>query len=85
MTYPAYEKIRTINVTVVQYQVYFNTNGGTSVTSPISVDEGSTISAPTTTKEGYTFDGWWDSSYTTEWDFQNDTVIENVDCGLSGL
>ena len=51
--------------------VKVETNGGTKV-EDIKVPYGETINEPTSTKEGYTFDGWYtDKTYQTKWDFKN--------------
>lgn len=56
------------------YHVDFVTNGGSSVMA-MTVEEGSTLSEPVTTKDGFVLNGWYvDSSFTTEWDFDVDTV-----------
>ncbi len=59
-----------------QYTVSFETNGGTAV-SPITLNSGTQIeTAPVTTKEGFSFVGWYtDSGFNTEFDF--DTPIVN--------
>jgi uncharacterized repeat protein (TIGR02543 family) len=45
--------------TVAQYTVYFNANGG-SVTPPSStVNSGSSVTLPTPSRSGYTFNGWY--------------------------
>ena len=50
--------------------VKVETNGGTKV-EDIKVPYGETIKEPTSTKEGYTFDGWYtDKELTTKWDFK---------------
>ena len=50
--------------------VKVETNGGTKV-EDIKVPYGETINEPTSTKEGYTFDGWYtDKELTTKWDFK---------------
>ena len=56
-------------VVTTEYEVSFVTNGGSAVSS-ISVAEGSTITTlPTTTKDGYTFAGWFiDPSCSTLFD-----------------
>lgn len=41
----------------VSYTIVFETNGGEEL-SPISVKQGSTITLPTATKEGFTWRGW---------------------------
>ena len=50
--------------------VKVETNGGTKV-EDIKVPYGKTIKEPTSTKEGYTFDGWYtDKELTTKWNFK---------------
>ncbi len=39
------------------YKVYFNTNGGSPIDN-MEIEEDTLISEPTTTRIGYTFDGW---------------------------
>jgi endoglucanase len=46
----------------ITYTVTFNSNGGTSVL-PQEVCEGKTAKNATTTKTGYTFDGWYNGNY----------------------
>ena len=49
--------------TVNKYTVTFNANGGSASTTTISdVTEGSTITVPTASRDGYTFDGWFDAN-----------------------
>jgi uncharacterized repeat protein (TIGR02543 family) len=43
------------------YTVTFNANGGSTVSSQ-TVNEGSSITLPSTTRSGYTFNGWYTSS-----------------------
>ena len=59
--------------TVNSYDVTFNTNGGSS--APVQkVNHGETVTLPTTTKEGYTFAGWFiDSELTTQYTNQKIT------------
>lgn len=53
------------------YTVTFNSSSGSTVANQI-VAYGDTITSPTTTRSGYTFDGWYtNSSYTTLWIFSN--------------
>ncbi len=59
-----------------KYTVAFDSAGGTAVASQ-EVESGTTVKEPTApTKEGYTFDGWYDGS--KKWDFANDKVTANV-------
>ena len=54
------ESYSTFSVTIRRrpmYLVKFNTNGGTTV-SDQSVEEGSLVNAPTTSKDGYSFVAW---------------------------
>ena len=61
------------------YSVTFEENGGTEVQDLENVVKGSTITAPSTTKEGYTFIGWYkEAEFTTQWDFETDTVESDV-------
>lgn len=48
--------------------ISFETNGGTAI-EPITIDTGTVPTIPTTTRSGYTFEGWYlDSGLTTRWD-----------------
>ncbi len=54
------ENYTTFSVTIRRrpmYVVKFNTNGGTSIPDQ-KIEEGGTITPPTTTKDGYSFAGW---------------------------
>lgn len=46
----------------VNYTVTWNANGGSVSPSSTTVSSGSQIQAPTPTRSGYTFNGWYDSS-----------------------
>ena len=46
------------STTTEQFTVTFETNGGSAITAQI-VESGSTISSVSTTKDGYTFKGWF--------------------------
>ena len=65
---------KTVSATVTapakEYQVGFDTNGGSTVDSQ-TVEEGSTVTKPADpTKDGYTFDGWYSNEeLTTAYDF----------------
>lgn len=58
------------------WDVSFNSNGGSTVATITDVDDGTTISAPTApTKAGYRFLGWYeDSALTNPWNFATETV-----------
>lgn len=68
-----------------QYSVFFNSMGGSAVPTQ-TVAAGGKATKPTdpTKSSGYTypvytFDGWFtDTSYTTEWDFDTDTVNNDI-------
>ena len=65
-----------------EYEVRFETNGGTSV-SNIIVEAGSVIEAPQTSKEGHTLDGWYTSinqgiTLDERWFFLNNTVTHDI-------
>ena len=52
-----------------QFTVTFETNGGSPV-EPLTVNEGNTIIAPTTTREGYGLIGWYtDEGLTSKYEF----------------
>ncbi|CEK36467.1 cell wall/surface repeat-containing protein,Internalin-A precursor,repeat,Listeria-Bacteroides repeat domain (List_Bact_rpt) [[Clostridium] sordellii] len=60
---------------VNNYNVTYDSNGGTSVPQE-SVDYNAKVSRPTNpTKEGYTFAGWYtDKTFKTEWNFDTDKM-----------
>ena len=60
---------------VNNYNVTYDSNGGTSVPQE-SVDYNAKVSRPTNpTKEGYTFAGWYtDETFKTEWNFDTDKM-----------
>lgn len=60
---------------VVQYEVTFNTNGGSGIPSQM-VDINMKINEPTIPiKQGYTFGGWYkEATLTNGWDFKKDTI-----------
>ena len=64
---------------VSNYDVSFNTDGGSSVLS-IKTNYNTTISTPEEpTKTGYTFVGWYkDSELTEAWNFTTDKVTQNT-------
>ncbi|MEY9974481.1 putative repeat protein (TIGR02543 family) [Lysinibacillus sp. RC46] len=61
------------------YNVTFNTNGGSEVPSQTVAYKASLQAPSNPMKEGYTFAGWYkDEELTKAWDFANDEVIENT-------
>ena len=62
-----------------QYTVTFNTNGGSDVDS-LSVDYGEKVEKPAdSTREGYTFDGWYsDKDFKTAWDFNTPITADTT-------
>jgi len=60
-----------------KYEVTFNTNGGSTLSSQM-VDYNTKATEPSApTKLGYTFDGWYkEDALTNRWDFTNDVVKE---------
>jgi len=45
------------------YDVLFDAQGGTSVNSIYDIKEGTAITLPSTSRGGYTFDGWYEYTY----------------------
>ena len=68
-----------IYVKISAYNVTFNSNGWTSIDTQV-VGEWAKAKKPTDpTRDGYTFDKWYsDEALTKEWNFDSDTVNENV-------
>lgn len=64
---------------IYTYTVTFNANGGTQIVEQ-NIEEGNAVIEPTEpTKTGFRFDGWYaDEDLTTLWNFDNDTVSENI-------
>ena len=59
-----------------RYTVTFDSNGGTAIDS-VTVNKGDLVSEPTyPTKEGYTFDGWYDGN--EKWVFIDDKVMNDI-------
>lgn len=64
----------TATYTVNNYQVTFDSDGGTSV-SPETVAYGANVPAPSVSKTGHTLDGWYvQPADTVEWNFGSDTM-----------
>ena len=68
------------NWTVGALTVTFDSNGGSQISPYTNVEYGSKITEPSTPEKlEYDFDGWYkDSEFETAWDFENDTVTENI-------
>jgi uncharacterized repeat protein (TIGR02543 family) len=69
--------------TETTYIVIFNSNGGTSVNSITGVPHDTTITKPADPTRDitgfYSFNGWFKASdYSSEWDFNNDTVTGDI-------
>lgn len=63
--------------TINQYTISFNADGGSDVDS-ITQDYNTVVSAPTApTKNGYTFDGWFENGSQTAYTFST-IPAENV-------
>ena len=65
--------------TIETYTVSFESNGGTE-TATQSKDSGELVTEPSApTMGGFIFEGWYgDSSFTTAWDFDTDTVTSDT-------
>ena len=65
--------------TLAVFTVYFDTDGGSSLSPLTDIAEGSTIAEPAApTKSGFTFAGWFhDPGLTTAWNFTSDTVTSD--------
>jgi uncharacterized repeat protein (TIGR02543 family) len=62
-----------------QYDVTFESNGGSAVAS-VQLYENEKITEPTDpTRDGYTFEGWYkEAEFTTLWNFDSDIVTANT-------
>lgn len=65
---------------IQKFNVTFESNGGTEVTSMSGVTKGTTINQPTApTKAGFGFNGWYkDVSLTQPWNFDVDMVTSDI-------
>jgi uncharacterized repeat protein (TIGR02543 family) len=63
-----------------KHMVTFNTDGGSPVPAQQFIEDGEKVTKPETdpAKTGYTFDYWFNEATDEEWDFDNDTVTENI-------
>ena len=78
---------------VNQYRMTFNANGGTGGQT-LTQDYGSRVTAPTVTREGYTFNGWspkvpstmpaTNTSYTAQWSVNRYTMTFDANGGEGG-
>lgn len=63
---------------VVFHTVSFNTDCNDKI-EPYLIEDGATIYAPSVSKRGFTFVGWYlDSSFKTPFDFEKDTVKSDI-------
>lgn len=64
---------------VTTHTVTFDSDGGSEVASQ-TVEDGAKVTEPADpTKSDYTFGGWYkENTLTTEWDFENDTVTDDI-------
>ncbi len=61
-----------------QCTVTFDTDGGSAVSS-VTVNKGDKLTEPTApTKDGYEFVGWYKEGMTEQWNFETDTVSDNL-------
>ena len=67
------------NSTPTVYTVTFDAQGGSAV-APLTVEDGKTVEKPADpAKASFTFGGWYrESAYTTQWNFETDTVTEDI-------
>ena len=76
------------------YKLTFDANGGVGGTGPTDVEFGAAITAPTVTREGYTFAGWTpdvpatmpaaDSVYTAQWAVNSYNLTFDANGGEGG-
>lgn len=66
--------------TIQTFSVTFDSNGGSLISPYTDVEYGSKITEPSTPEKlENTFDGWYkDAEFENAWDFENDTVTENI-------
>ncbi len=66
-----------------KFQVEFDVNGGDPTSKPANqyIPNDGTVTRPTNpTRTGYDFGGWYtdNTSYSTQWDFDNNTVTQDI-------
>jgi LPXTG-motif cell wall-anchored protein len=93
-TMPAADSVYTAQWTVNSYNLTFDANGGEGGTGPTDVEFGAAITAPTVTREGYTFAGWTpdvpatmpaaDSVYTAQWTVNSYNLTFDANGGEGG-
>lgn len=65
-------------VPIDKFTVTFDSKGGTLLSSQ-EIERGNAVSLPVApTKRGYQFDGWWNIDYSRSWNFDTDTVGDNM-------
>ncbi len=69
-----------VNPVVETFDVTFDSNGGSAISSQVGLSKGAKISKPLdSSRSGYTFKGWFvDEAMTTSWNFDTDTVDTNI-------
>jgi LPXTG-motif cell wall-anchored protein len=93
-TMPAADSVYTAQWTVNSYNLTFDANGGEGGTGPTLTEFGAAITAPTVTREGYTFTGWTpdvpatmpaaDSVYTAQWAVNSYNLTFDANGGEGG-
>ncbi|CAM4287951.1 InlB B-repeat-containing protein [Erysipelothrix aquatica] len=68
------------NPVIEVFDVNFNSNGGSAVTSQVGLSKGAKVTKPLDpSRSGYSFRGWFvDEAMTTPWDFDTNTVTGNT-------
>ena len=92
-TVPAADATYTAHWTVNQYNITFDASGGTGGTSSL-MSYGAALTAPSVTREGYTFDGWspsvpatvpaTDATYTAHWTVNQYNITFDANGGVGG-
>ncbi|GLC88053.1 leucine-rich repeat protein [Lysinibacillus piscis] len=64
---------------VTKHEIFFNTNGGSSIPNQLVTHDTAGIEPISPTKTGYVFTGWYkEPTFVTKWNFATDVVRENV-------
>ena len=68
------------NPVIEVFDVNFNSNGGSAVTSQVGLSKGAKVTKPLDpSRSGYSFKGWFvDEAMTMPWNFDTDTVAKNT-------